>query len=64
MSLCENQGKFERFQYFNFEIDFLENENPFQKKLEYHFLVESASFPYKTDMSEANVKTSKMMSAK
>ena len=24
-------GNFERFQYFNFEIDFLENENLFQK---------------------------------
>ena len=24
-------GNFERFQCFNFETDFLENENPFQK---------------------------------
>ena len=24
-------GNFERFQYFYFETDFLENENPFQK---------------------------------
>ena len=31
---------FKRFQYFNFEIDFLENKNLFQK-LEYRFLVES-----------------------
>ena len=49
VTISEN---FERFQYFNFETDFLENENPF-KKLEYRFLVEStktenASFPYKT----------------
>ena len=39
----------------------------FFKKLEYRFLVEStkienASFPYKTAISEANVKTNKMVS--
>ena len=33
-------GNFERFQYFNFKTDFLENKNLFQK-LEYRFLVES-----------------------
>ena len=26
-----NSGSFEHFQYFNFETDFLENENLFQK---------------------------------
>ena len=26
-----NSGNFERFQHFNFEIDFLENENLFKK---------------------------------
>ena len=31
MFLCENQWKFERFQYFNFGTNFLENENLFQK---------------------------------
>ena len=41
----------------------------FFKKLEYRFLVEStkienASFPYKTAISEANVKTNKMMTKK
>ena len=36
MTISEN---FEHFQYFNFETDFLENENFFQK-LEYRFLVE------------------------
>ena len=36
VTISEN---FERFQYFNFETDFLENENFFQK-LEYRFLVE------------------------
>ena len=50
---------FKRFQYFNFEIDFLENKNFFQKT-GVQFLVEStkienASFPYKTAISEANV---------
>ena len=50
---------FKRFQYFNFEIDFLENKNFFQKT-GVQFLVEStkienASFPYKTAISEPNV---------
>ena len=58
----------ERFQYFNFETDFLENKTLFQK-LEYHFLVESiktenASFPYKTAPSEANVKTDRIVGTK
>ena len=57
------------FNTFNFEIDFLENENLFSKKLEYHFLVEStkienASFPYKTAISEANGKANKMVTTK
>ena len=62
MTISEN---FEHFQYFNFEIDFLEN----GKKLEYRFLVErtkieKASFPYKTTISEANVKTNRMVTIK
>ena len=41
----------------------------FFKKLEYHFLVEStkienASFPYGTTISEGNIKTNRMVSAK
>ena len=41
----------------------------FFKKLEYRFLVEStkienASFPYKTAISEANVKTNRMVTTK
>ena len=61
-------GHFERFQYFNFEPDFLKNENLFQK-LECHFLVESTKiekvpFPDKTAISEANVKTNRMVSTK
>ena len=59
---------FEHFQYFKFETDFLENES-FFKKLEYRFLVErtkieKASFPYKNAISEANVKTNRMVSTK
>ena len=58
MTISEN---FEHFQYFNFETDFLEKENFFQKT-GYRFLVErtkieKALFPYKTAISEANVKT-------
>ena len=61
-------GDFERFQYFNLEINFLKNANTF-KKLEYSFLVESTkidniTFPYKTALSEANVKTKRMGSTK
>ena len=56
---------FKRFQYFNFETDFLE----IFKKLEHCFLVEStkivnASFPYKTAISEVNVKTNRMVTTK
>ena len=52
-------GDFERFQYFNFETNFL-------KKL---FLVEStmienAAFPYKTVLWKPNVKTNRKRSAK
>ena len=57
-------GNFERFLYFNFETSFLKNTNPFQK-LEYGFLVESTKiestiFPYKTALSEANVKINRI----
>ena len=57
-------GNFERFLYFNFETSFLKNTNPFQK-LEYRFLVESTKientiFPYKTALSEANVKINRI----
>ena len=59
---------FEHFQYFNFETDFLENENFFQKT-GVSFLVEStkiekASFSYKTAISEADVKTNRMVTTK
>ena len=62
-------GNFECFQYFDFETNFLENENLFFKKLENSFVVESttierATYPYKTALSEANVKTNRMGSTK
>ena len=62
------RGNFERVQYFNFETEFMENENCF-KKLEYCFSVESTqienvSFPYKTAISEVNVKANRMVSTK
>ena len=59
---------FERFQYFNFETNFLENENLNQKTRVFFLVegtkIENASLPYKTAISEANVKTNKMMSKK
>ena len=65
MTISEN---LEHFQHTNFETDFLEIEN-FFKKLEYRFLVEStkikkASFLFKTAISEANVKTNRMVTTK
>ena len=59
-------ASFERFQYFNFETDFLENENLLQK-IGVSFestKIENTSFPYKTDISEAIVKTNRMASTK
>ena len=61
-------GNFERFQCFNFETDFLENENPFQKNgvpiLVESTKIENVSFAYKTAISETNVKINRMMSTK
>ena len=50
------------------EKNFLDNKNLFQK-IKYRFLVESTkienvSFPYKTPISEAHVKTNRMVSTK
>ena len=58
---------FKRFQYLNFQANFLENENLFQKTV--LFLVEATkientSFPFKTALSEANVKTNRMVTTK
>ena len=68
MFLCGISESFKYFQYLNFETKFLENENLFQK-MEYCFLVEttkieSTSFPFKTALSEANVKTNRMATTK
>ena len=67
MFLRDNHWKFERFLYFNFEK--LRKIQTFFKKLEDSFLVEStktenATFPCKTALPEANVKTNKMWSRK
>ena len=56
------------FNTLTFQQEFWEMK-AFFKKLEYRFLVETtktenASFPYKTAMSEANIKTNRMGSAK
>ena len=61
-------GRFERFQYFDFETNLLGKENLFQKTGVF-FLVdstktESASFSYKTALSEANAKTNRMENTK
>ena len=56
------------FSVLYFEKKFLKNENPFQKKLEYHFLIESTKTENaklrKIVLSEANVKTNRMGSIK
>ena len=59
---------FKRFQYFHFEINFLENKN-FIQKTGVPFLVESSkientSFPFKTALSEANLKAKKTATTK
>ena len=64
MTVTENC---KHFQYFNFETNFLENEN--FKKFENRFLVESTkientSFQYKITISETNVKTNEMVITK
>ena len=55
---------FKRFQYFDFKANFLKNEKLFLKT-EVFFLdestkIENATFPYKTLLREANVKTNRM----
>ena len=65
--LC-GSGNFDSFQYFNFETDFLENEN-FFTKLKHCFLVErckveNALFRYKTALPEANGEINRTWSTK
>ena len=52
----------EILKYFNFETDFLKNENLFQ--IVEITKIENTSFPYKTASSEASVKTNRMVSTK
>ena len=66
--LCDNHRNFLRFQYINFETNFLKKKT-FFKTREYCYLVEStkienATFSYKTALSEANVKKNRMGSSK
>ena len=59
---------FEHCQYFNFETDCLEHENFFQKTgipvLVERTKNEKASFSCKTAISEADVKTNRMVTTK
>ena len=65
MTISEN---FEHFQYLNFETDFLQNENFFHKTgvlfLVERTKIEKASFPYKTAITDVNVKTNRMVTTK
>ena len=65
MKISEN---FEHFQFLNFVTYFLENENFFHKTgvpfLAERTKIEKASFPYKTAISEANVKTNRVVTTK
>ena len=59
---------FKGFQYFNFETNFWKTKSIIMK-LEYRFSVETTkientSFPFKTALSEADVKTSRMATTK
>ena len=58
---------FKRFQYFNFETNFLENENLFQKTgapfFSWNHKIENTSFPFKTALSDMN-KTNRMVTIK
>ena len=65
--MWQSVENFERFQYFNFETNFLRNENLFQK-LEYCFLVESTKNEYNISKQNypvrSHVKTNKISSTK
>ena len=58
---------FKHFQYFNFETNFLENANLFQKTgvpLVEATKFENTAFPFKTALSDANVKKNRMVTTK
>ena len=62
-SACFYVTNSESFRYFNFETDFLENENFFQETgLPQN--IKKASFPCKTGISETNAKTNRMVATK
>ena len=65
VTICES---FKRFQYFNVETNFLENENLFQKIwvlfFSWNHKIENTSCPFKTVLSEANLKTNRMVTTK
>ena len=72
MFLCDNNWKLWTFLILYLWADLTQifwKTKTFFKKLEYAFLVESAkienaSFPYKTALSEANIKTNRIVSTK
>ena len=59
---------FKRFQYINFNSNFLENENLLQKPgvpfLVETTKIENTSFSFKTALSKANIKTNKVVTTK
>ena len=57
--MWQTVGFFERFQYFNFETDFLE-----YNLLIENTKIENSSLQYKTAILKTNVKTNKMLSTK
>ena len=66
--MCKSVDTLNDCQCFNFVANFLENEKLFQKTAVPFFSskyeIENASFPCKTVLPEANVKTNKMVSTK
>ena len=66
MFYVTTSGSFKRFQYFNFETNFLENDKLFLKNrnLVETTKIESTSCPLKTSLSEVNVKTNRMTTTK
>ena len=54
----------ERSHYFNFMINFLRNQNLFQKTGIPFLSCENATFPYKTGLSNVNVETNRMENTK
>ena len=64
MFICDNQWTFERFQYFKFETNFLQNGNRLHKIGLPFSKIEKASFLYKATILESNVTTNNMAGSK